>query len=190
MGPLLQTPSRNHPGIFAALRKVQPCEFAVVFFGCLIVCLCGVEFGCETAEPEAFAIDPDFGGPFAGAFFEIDADVLGGGFGSDFSPVAGIFRVGSEAEIRPAVVEGSIISMVDDEAGRRGHNHPVHTYHFSFSGADYDVSEGVKFFSVSAEVPIEIFKQIVISRLDNRPNAFAEGNSAKGVAELQLAIKQ
>jgi hypothetical protein len=87
--------------------------------------------------------------------------------------VTAIFRVGGEAEVGPTIIEGIIISMVNDEAGRRVHNLPVHTHHFSFSGAGFDVSEGVEFLTVAVEIPIELFKPIVIQRLDNRPFVFA-----------------
>ncbi len=164
--------SRNQT-FWCSVGEVQPCEFAMIFFRCSIVGTGGVGFGGETAEPEAFAIYPDFGGVSAGAFFEIDADISGGGLGSDFRSVAGILCVCGEAKVGPTVIEGVIISMVNEKMLRRVHNLPVHTDHFGFAGADFDVPEGVKFFSVSIEIPVEIFKPIVIERRDKRPFVFA-----------------
>jgi hypothetical protein len=145
----------------------------MVFLRRSIIHLCGVEFGGEAAEPEAFAVNPDFGGVSACAFFEIDADILGGGFGTDFLSVTAVFRVCGEAEVGPTVIEPIVISMVNDETFGEVHKLPVHTDHFGFAGADFDIPEGVEFLTVAVEVPIEIFKPIVIHRRDNRPFPFA-----------------
>ena len=46
----------------------------MVLFRRFIIGLCGGEFIIETAEPDSFPVEDDFGDPSAGAFFEIDAD--------------------------------------------------------------------------------------------------------------------
>ena len=36
----------------------------MIFFGCFVVGLCGVDFVVETAEGDAFAVEGDLGAPF------------------------------------------------------------------------------------------------------------------------------
>lgn len=86
-----------------------------MFFGGGIISASGGEFVRETAEPEAFAFDSDFYGVTAGALFEIYAKVLRGSFGFVYSPVAGVLRVGGDAEIGTAVVERVVIDVVNDK---------------------------------------------------------------------------
>jgi len=145
----------------------------VVFLRGLIVGTGGVDFGVEPAEPNSLAGDSDFGGPFTGAFFEIDADIFGGGFGSDFLPVAAVLGVRGEAEVGTAIVERIVIVMVNQEMSGRVHKHPVHTGQFGFTGADFEGCEGIEEFSVTAEEPVEGFQGIVIGRLDKRPFVLA-----------------
>jgi hypothetical protein len=78
----------------------------------------GFDFGFEAAEPDSFSVDGDFGDPFSGGFFEINADISRGGIFPGFSLVALVLRVGGEAEVVPSVVEAIAIFVVNEKALR------------------------------------------------------------------------
>lgn len=148
----------------------------MIFTRGFIIGASGVGFGFESAEPEAFAFNPDFGGVSASSFFEIYSDEFRGGSFPDFGPVAGVLGVSCEAEILPSVIECVVIFVVNEEAFGEIHNLSVHTDNFDFTAGDFDISEGVKFLAVAAEVPNVIFQEIIIGRLDEREFALAEVN--------------
>jgi hypothetical protein len=90
----------------------------MVFNSSSIIGASGVDFGFEAAEPDSFSVDGDFGDPFSGGFFEINADKTRGGIFPGFSLVALVLRVGGEAEIVPAIVEAIAIFVVNEKALR------------------------------------------------------------------------
>ncbi len=93
-------------------REVQTGELAMILFCGGVVGLCSLDFGVETTEPETLAAESDVGDPSAGVFFERDADIAGGSFGSEFRPIAGVLRVIGEAKVIDSVVKAVAVFMV------------------------------------------------------------------------------
>lgn len=160
-----------------------------MIFDCgTVISASGLDFGVETSEPETSAINPDFGGPFAGAFFVIDANITRGSFRTDFGPVAGVFRMRGRTQVGPPVIEGFVVPVVNEKISRRVHNKPVHTGHPGFALAGNDIREGVKFLAVAADVPVEFFQPVIILWFDDCPFAVAEINPSIRPALFVLSI--
>jgi hypothetical protein len=78
--------------------------------------------------------------------------------------------------------------MVNKKADGGVHNMPVHTNKSCPAGTDFEVPEGIEFSSVSTEIPVEVFKLIIVLWFNNCPFTFAQGNFAERIAELAASI--
>ena len=99
----------------------------MVFSGGGIISTGGVDFDFESANPYFFAIVHDLAVPGGFFFIKIDAEELRRAI-FFLSPVAGVLSVSSKAEILLSIIEAIAISMVNNEAGGRIHNFPVHIH--------------------------------------------------------------
>ena len=99
----------------------------MVFESSFVIRTGGVDFDFESANPYFFAIVHDLAVP--GGFFliKINAEELRRAI-LFLSPVAGVLSVSSKAEIILSIVEAITISMVNNKAGGRIHNFPVHIH--------------------------------------------------------------
>jgi hypothetical protein len=133
----------------------------VIFLGSGVIGASGVEFGFETAEMKCFAVTGDLSDPLIRAFVEMNAGKTGRGIFS-FSPVAGIFGMGTDTQIGLSVIEGIAKAMVNDKIRRGIHNLPVKINDFRFKVAGYESSSGVEIAAIAMDPPFEMSNLIII----------------------------
>jgi hypothetical protein len=175
-------------GVFVVVWKVQPCKFAVIFFGGFIEGLSGLDFGIEPAEMDFFAFIRNLAFVFAVGEAP-DAAKLRGGI-SFLASVVHILGGGSVSQIGAAIVERAVFVVVNEEAWRRFGNKPVHIFGAGFVGCDNFVIHSVKVIAVAVNNPFIFFEPEVIFDIDKRVYALAEINFSEGVAEFEKAIKK
>ena len=94
------------------------------------------------------------------------------------------------AEVVSAIIEGDVISVVNEAAFARFNNLPVHRDDFIFAAFEIKKSDGVNAVTVSARRPVELVQPIIISGVNEGEEVLAEWNFSKGVVVTQAAIKQ
>jgi hypothetical protein len=161
----------------------------VIFNSGFIIGPCGVDFGIECSQSYFFAIKLDLSAPLAAPFDEIDALKLRRSV-FPFSQVAAILKMSCETEISPAIVEGVVVSMVNEKTRRGIHNFPVEADVFSFARACFNNPSGIEFFSASIDNPFELAEAVVNVEVNDCPVALAQIDFAEGVAEAEKAIDE
>lgn len=161
----------------------------MIFKSGFIIGPCGVELGIECSQSYFFALKLNLSAPLAAPFDEIDTLKLRRSVFS-FSQVAAILKMSCEAEISPAIVEGVVVSMVNEKARRGIHNFPVEADVFSFARACFNNPSGIEFFSASIDDPFEVADAVVNIEVNDCPVALAQIDTAEGVAETEKAKEQ
>lgn len=63
-------------GLCEGLREIEYGEFLMVFFGCLVICLCGLDFVVKLADVFAFVVVAYLDLPFLISFGPVNALVF------------------------------------------------------------------------------------------------------------------
>jgi hypothetical protein len=143
---------------------------AVVFSSSFIIGESSGYFGVEVAEPDFFPIKADIGAPATFSLVKTNSDKTRRRVFS-FSFVAVILGAGRQTEIFPAVIEAVVIFMVNQKAGRRFHNLPVHTDNFCCFISRYKMPDGIKAIIFLFCEPVEITKPAEILLVNYRKSA-------------------
>jgi len=161
----------------------------VIYFCSGVVGAGGFDFGIETAEVNGFAVVADACNPFAGEDIEGNADVTRPSFFSCFSPVEHIFGGGSEAEVRAAIIEAVIISVVNEKAWGSVHKELVHIEHLSFAAAGPDATHGVEGVLIFGGTPFDRVEEEVVLGVNDGEFESGQGYDADVAAETNAMIR-
>jgi len=168
----------------------------MVFFCRSVISAGGFGFVGEIAEPDFAAMVSDFSEPFLFTLAERDAPIARIGFRFVTPAVAGVLEVGGKTQVRPSIVEGIGIFVVNEQvrgsvafdSAQAEHNLPVHKDGFEPACFGTDDAACVRDVVPAAGKPVEGIEQIEIVGFDNSEFAFSQSYFAEGIAESQAAI--
>jgi len=136
------------------MGEVQNCKLAVVFFGCAVVGLGGVDLVTERAEEYRLTFDSDLcliAFSFGACGYALVLRAVGSV--AAFSAIATVLGVGGQSEICLSIVQSVAIDMVHKHAGRDFEYRAVHGKVLLFYAIDCGSSGCVECFAVGVSVP-------------------------------------